>query len=108
MPEPLPLRTKVSQPLSADVPKTPTANVFNNRFPSVCGRINNRTTNNCIYEFEFLHDFCKPKTIDHLSSHIFASEIKPHERFKITLFVRTKYNLRIFEVIPFNKLKNDA
>ena len=39
VPEPLPLRNKVSQPLSADVPKIPTANVFNNRFLSMAESI---------------------------------------------------------------------
>ena len=29
-----------------------------------------------------------------------------HKRFKITLFIRTKHNMRIFEVIPFIKLQN--
>ena len=31
----------------------------------------------------------------------FIHEIQPHKRFKITLFIRTKHNMRIFGVIPF-------
>ena len=34
--------------------------------------------------------------------------ISSHKRFKRTLFIRTKYNLQIFGVIPFSKLQNDT
>ena len=30
------------------------------------------------------------------------------ERFRITLFIRTKHNMRIFGVIPFIHLQNDS
>ena len=35
-------------------------------------------------------------------------KIQTHKRFKRTLLVKTKHNLRIFGVIPFIKLKNDT
>ena len=31
-----------------------------------------------------------------------------NKRFKRTLFIRTKHNMRIFEVSPFIKLQNDT
>ena len=31
-----------------------------------------------------------------------------HKRFRITLFTRTKHNMRIFGIIPFMKLQNDT
>ena len=34
--------------------------------------------------------------------------IQTHKRFKITLFIRTKHNMRIFGIILFIKLQNDA
>ena len=36
------------------------------------------------------------------------SKIQTHERFVITLFIRTKNNMLIFGVIPFIKLQNDT
>ena len=35
-------------------------------------------------------------------------KIQIHKRFKRTLFIRTKHNMRIFGVIPFIKLQNDT
>ena len=34
--------------------------------------------------------------------------IQTHERFKSTLFIRTKHSMRIFGLIPFTKLQNDT
>ena len=36
------------------------------------------------------------------------SKIQTHERFTITLFIRTNHNMRIFTIIPFIKLQNDT
>ena len=36
------------------------------------------------------------------------TKIQTHKKFKGTLFIRTKHNKRIFGVIPFIKLQNDA
>jgi len=36
------------------------------------------------------------------------NKIPIHKRFKITLFIRTKHNLRIFGIIRFIKLQNDT
>ena len=36
------------------------------------------------------------------------SQIQTHERFKITLCITTKHNMRMFGVIPFIKLQNDT
>ena len=33
--------------------------------------------------------------------------IQTHKRFKRTLFIRTKHNMQMFQVIPFIKLQND-
>ena len=35
-------------------------------------------------------------------------EIQTHKRFKRTLFIRTKHNMRIFGLIPFIELQNDT
>ena len=35
-------------------------------------------------------------------------EIQTHKRFKGTLFIRTKHNLQILGVIPFDKLQNNT
>ena len=35
-------------------------------------------------------------------------KIQAHERFKITLFIKTKQNVWIFRVIPLIKLQNDT
>ena len=34
--------------------------------------------------------------------------IQTLKRFRITLFIRTKHNMRVFGVIPFTKLQNDT
>ena len=34
-------------------------------------------------------------------------KVETYKMFKRTLFIRTKHNIRIFAVIPFNKLRND-
>ena len=31
-----------------------------------------------------------------------------HKMFKITLFIKTKHNMRILGIIPFIKLQNDT
>ena len=35
-------------------------------------------------------------------------KFQTHKRFKRRLFIRTKYNMRIFGIIPFIKLQNDT
>ena len=37
-----------------------------------------------------------------------CNKIQTHNRFKRTLCIRSKYNMRIFGVIPFIKLQNDT
>ena len=37
-----------------------------------------------------------------------GDDIQTHKKFERTLFIRTKHNLQIFGVIPFNKLQNDT
>ena len=36
------------------------------------------------------------------------NKIQTHERFKRTLYIRTKHNLQIFGIIPFIKQQNDT
>ena len=35
-------------------------------------------------------------------------KMQTHERFRRTLFIRTKHSMQIFRVIPFIKLQNDT
>ena len=37
-----------------------------------------------------------------------VSVIQAHERFKRTLFIRTRQNQQIFGLVPFIKLQNDS
>ena len=37
-----------------------------------------------------------------------SHKVQTHKMFKRTLFIRTKYNMQIFEVIAFIKLQNDT
>ena len=49
-----------------------------------------------------LRDSCRTADL------VWCHWIQTHKRFKITLFIRTKHNMRIFWVIPFIKLQNNT
>ena len=46
--------------------------------------------------------------INGMLSLIKTAGLQRHKRFKVTLFIRTKHNMRIFELIPLIELQNDT
>ena len=64
----------------------------------------------CVLSFGRVRTVMLVMFVDHLirSANQSSNGIQAHERFKITLFIRTKHSTRIFEVIPFMQLQNDT